>query len=98
MIVCEGEKTEPNYFNALKNDLHKGKIEIVDIKGLGKNTKSIIKDAKRLGKEYEANDLRKLDQVWAVFDRDSFPAKNFAKVMWDKKILQIKILVQKCLN
>ncbi len=77
LIVCEGEKTEPNYFKALKEDLHKGKIEIVDIKGLGKNTKSIIKDAKRFRKEYEKNNLRKLDQVWAVFDRDSFPAQNF---------------------
>lgn len=26
---------------------------------------------------YEEKYLRKIDKVWAVFDKDSFPAKNF---------------------
>ena len=26
LIVCEGEKTEPNYFESLKNDLPKGDL------------------------------------------------------------------------
>ncbi len=79
LIVCEGEKTEPNYFLALKKALPKGIIELaqIDIDGTGKNTLSIIEEAKNLRKKYEKIYLRKLDKVWAVFDKDSFPPENF---------------------
>ena len=30
LIVCEGEKTEPNYFKSLKNALPKGVLEICE--------------------------------------------------------------------
>ena len=32
LIVCEGEKTEPNYFESLKNDLPKGVLDVCDFK------------------------------------------------------------------
>lgn len=66
LIVCEGERTEPNYF--LNFRVPK---EVLDVQGLGFNTVSLVKKAielKRLG-EYT--------QVWCVFDRDSFPPENF---------------------
>lgn len=79
LIVCEGEKTEPNYFESLKSALPKGVLELtnIDIDGTGKNTLSIVEEAKKLRKKYEEKYLRKIDKVWAVFDKDSFPAKNF---------------------
>ena len=79
LIVCEGEKTEPNYFSSLKESLPKGVLELtqIDIDGTGKNTLSIIEEAKKLRKRYEEKYLRKTDKVWAVFDKDSFPSGNF---------------------
>lgn len=79
LIVCEGEKTEPNYFESLKSSLPKGVLELtnIDIDGTGKNTLSIVEEAEKLRTRYEEKYLRKIDKVWAVFDKDSFPAKNF---------------------
>ena len=79
LIVCEGEKTEPNYFNSLKDSLPKGVLSLVniDIDGTGRNTLSIIDETKKLRKSYESKYLRKIDKVWAVFDRDSFPSEHF---------------------
>lgn len=79
LIVCEGEKTEPNYFESLKSNLPRGTLELtnIDIEGTGNNTLSIIKKAQELKKKYEETYLREIDSVWAVFDRDSFPSDNF---------------------
>lgn len=79
LIVCEGEKTEPNYFLSLKKSLPKGVLELthIDIDGTGRNTLSIIEETKKLRKKYEEKYLRKIDKVWAVFDKDSFPSRNF---------------------
>lgn len=79
LIVCEGEKTEPKYFESLKESLPRGVLELtnIDIDGTGKNTLSIIDEAKKLKKKYEEKYLRKIDNVWTVFDKDSFPSRNF---------------------
>jgi hypothetical protein len=66
LIVCEGAKTEPSYFNALKIAL---KLQSVEVIGTGRNTHDLVAYAK------ERRDGH--DQVWCVFDRDSFPAQNF---------------------
>lgn len=73
LIVCEGVKTEPNYFKAIRNDFPIGTIAIVDIEGTGKNTLSIIDECLSL----RDKSFKKYDRIWAVFDRDSFPAVNF---------------------
>lgn len=79
LIVCEGGKTEPNYFLSLRESLPRGVLELtqIDIEGTGMNTLSIIEEAKRMRKRYEEKYLRTIDSVWAVFDRDSFPAGHF---------------------
>lgn len=66
LIVCEGEKTEPNYFKGFRVA---GRT--VDIRGVGYNTDGLVREAIRIMKQDE------YDQVWCVFDRDSFPAQNF---------------------
>ncbi|MFS9332423.1 RloB family protein [Streptococcus mitis] len=70
LIVCEGERTEPNYFD---------QFEVTNIKiesrGIGDNTIRLVEYAM---KESEKNDY---DQVWCVFDKDSFPNHNFNKAV-----------------
>jgi hypothetical protein len=79
LIVCEGEKTEPNYFEGLKRDLPPGVLTTVQIQieGTGRNTLSLIDEALRLKKEYEKRTTRPVDKLWTVFDRDSFSPNDF---------------------
>jgi hypothetical protein len=79
LIVCEGEATEPNYFEGLKQDLPKGVLTAyqIDIAGTGRNTQSLVDEALRLQSIYEKGTIRKIDRLWVVFDRDSFSAQDF---------------------
>lgn len=77
LIVCEGTKTEPNYFEAIKKELPRGILENVDIEGLRKNTLSIIEEGIKLREQAFKERSRIYDEVWAVFDKDSFPDRNF---------------------
>lgn len=65
LIVCEGSRTEPEYFQAFRVPK-----EVCEIKGSGNNTISLIKQAKILSDKSDYN------EVWCVFDRDSFPKTN----------------------
>ena len=79
LIVCEGEKTEPNYFKGLKEDLPKGVLTYyqIDIEGTGRNTQSLVDEAMRLKLTYEKENSRPIDRLWVVFDKDSFAAQDF---------------------
>ena len=66
LIVCEGERTEPNYF-----DQFEVTNITIDPRGIGDNTIRLVKYAIN---ESKRNDY---DQVWCVFDKDSFPKDNF---------------------
>jgi hypothetical protein len=79
LIVCEGEATEPNYFEGLKQDLPKGVLTAyqIEIEGTGRNTQSLVDEALRLKTAYEKNTTRPVDRLWVVFDRDSFAANDF---------------------
>jgi hypothetical protein len=72
LIVCEGEKTEPNYFKSFPKKV--GKI-VYDIQseGGGISTKKVVEEAIKL----RDRNSQKYDRVWAVFDKDSFPPKDF---------------------
>ncbi len=75
LIVCEGKKTEPQYFEAIKNDLPPNVLSVYnfEIDGTGKNTTSLIDHV------IKRRDLSSFpyDEVWAVFDRDSFKGDQF---------------------
>lgn len=79
LIVCEGEKTEPNYFEALKLALPRGVLEVVDFKILGEgfNTESLVKQAIKLRIEWESKSQKEVDKLWVVFDKDSFSVIDF---------------------
>lgn len=66
LIVCEGEKTEPNYFRAFP-------LATLDVRvvGAGANTRSVVEIA--IQERDRARSTDPFDRVWAVFDRDSFP-------------------------
>jgi len=62
LIVCEGERTEPNYFEGFRVP----KDVVIDIEsGAGMHV-SVVKEA--IQRRNEARD--EYDQVWCVFDRD----------------------------
>ena len=72
LIVCEGEKTEQNYFRAFPKKV--GKIIYdIEIDGGGISTLKLVEKAIEL----RNNSKQKYDRVWAVFDRDSFKASSF---------------------
>jgi|WetSurSiteA1Bulk_404760.scaffolds.fasta_scaffold14634_3 hypothetical protein len=64
LIVCEGAKTEPNYFKAFPTIKD---VISVKIEGTGNNTVSLVRRAL----EIAAIDSD-YDEVWCVFDKDSF--------------------------
>lgn len=66
LIVCEGENTEPSYFRQFK--LTSATIKAV---GNGSNTVSLVQEAIKLMEK------ESYEQVWCVFDKDTFPAENF---------------------
>jgi len=73
LIVCEGSKTEPKYFKKFPVN-----TQIVDIEvdGTGYNTLSLVNKAITMKEEAEKT-CQPYNQVWCVFDRDSFDADNF---------------------
>ncbi len=73
LIVAEGEKTEPNYFEHFVTKNNNSFVYDVKCDGTGENTLAVVKRAIEL-KEAQPNVY---DSVWAVFDKDSFPDNNF---------------------
>lgn len=84
LIVCEGEKTEPNYFKSLVGFRNSAVIS-VDIEGTGTGTVRLIKDA------IEIKNLNpdKYDRVWAVFDKDNFNDFNDAIALANKNDINV---------
>jgi hypothetical protein len=70
LIVCEGEKTEPNYFKSFRVP-----SDVAHVVGAGAETLAVVEEAARL------SELDSYDQVWCVFDRDSAPAERFNRAL-----------------
>ena len=72
LIVCEGKKTEPNYFEELKDHyrLNSADIEIVGTDGA--SPANILKLAKRKHHAAKRN-CNSYDRVYCVFDQDLWP-------------------------
>lgn len=77
LIMCEGEATEPNYFKSFPIDQDKIEVTII---GEGDNTDHLVEVAIKRKQEAEKNKTP-FNQVWCVFDRDSFPAKRFNRAI-----------------
>ena len=71
LIVCEGEVTEPEYFNSFR-------LTSANVKAIGKgmNTISLVKEAIAI-RDIEKRRNRNYDQCWVVFDKDDFIDSDF---------------------
>lgn len=80
-IFCEGEQTEPKYFEGFKNLIEDDPIYrdlvLIDIEPCAAETMRVIGQAEKYVKQ---NGIHK-GQVWCVYDKDSFPAKDFNGVV-----------------
>ena len=75
LIVCEGTKTEPNYFMSLEKDLKPHVVELKII-GEGDNTVNLVIIAEEIFYNEKATG-KSFDEVSIVFDKDSFSNQNF---------------------
>lgn len=87
LIVTEGTKTEPQYFDGLRKDinrLYKGRISIV-IEGVGQgaNTLTLLERAQKIVEK----DPDKYKHVWLVYDKDDFPKDDFDNTFFKCKSL-----------
>jgi RloB-like protein len=80
LIVCEGEKTEPNYFKRFRVP----KL-VIDIEGLGKNPSNLVQSARSL------KDQEEYDQVWCVFDRDAWTEEDFNNAIHSARSYNFKV-------
>jgi hypothetical protein len=87
LIVCEGEKTEPNYFRKFPENPEV--YDRIDIYGTGYNTVSLVNEAIRLKVEAQKRKEPYIE-VWCVFDRDDFPIDQFLAAILLAERNQIK--------
>ena len=79
-IFCEGEKTEPLYFDGFKdaimlNPMYMNSVHVKTI-GVAKETVRILEEAV---KYVEYNKIKNAE-IWCVYDKDSFPDADFNEV------------------
>lgn len=77
LIVCEGTRTEPNYFQALVKDRY-SEVRDEKIFGEGKSTCALVKRTLQIKEELESKRQLPFDRVWVVFDKDDFNDFNEA--------------------
>jgi len=75
LILCEDTKSSVLYFKKFKVNPREIVLECV---GTGMNTDSLVAEA--IKRKKNAADARKpYQQIWVVFDKDSFPEDNFRR-------------------
>jgi RloB-like protein len=84
LIVCEGEKTEPNYLNEIRTHykLHTANV-VVRASELGTAPIQVVRYAEQLflhGDAHHKLEARDFDRVFAVFDRDDHASYDEALV------------------
>lgn len=76
VLVCEGQNTEPDYFNQFRRRFN-GSMVRLEVIGEGAAPVTIARAAAlrkaELDKSRKNSDWSSNDQVWAVFDRDEHP-------------------------
>ena len=75
LIICEGEKTEPIYFESFN-----APKDVVTIVGVGFDPLTLVQEAIRR-KQQTANSGLPYDQVWCVFDRDDWTRHCFLQAI-----------------
>ncbi len=89
LIVCEGAKTEPNYFKSIQSTLPRHVVEIC-IYGEGANTQSLVSRAKEIRNSKKDTEYS-YDEVWVVFDKDSFTSSQFDNAIHSAEATGMKV-------
>jgi len=78
LIVSEGTRTEPIYFKYLASLLPPNLVNTIEVNGAGDNTVNVVRKAIALRNKRRSNrNMPPYDEVWAVYDKDDFPAKRY---------------------
>ena len=78
LIITEGEKTEPLYFDGLKKAVERtNRTDRLQTVGTGSHTTALIEIAKRQVR----NAGYPFEHVWLVYDKDDFPSGEFNRVI-----------------
>lgn len=84
LVVCEGERTEPNYFRELARDRY-SEVRSEEIIGEGRSTCALVKRTADIKAQLEHQRQLTFDRVWVVFDRDDFNDFNEAIELAERK-------------
>jgi hypothetical protein len=86
LIVCEGSKTEPQYFNKFSKSVHNQLVELLIVREHGV-PRTLVETAKQRKSEaivaarQEKDENLVFDSIWCVFDMDTHPNVADAKEM-----------------
>ncbi|WP_418975458.1 RloB family protein [Alistipes finegoldii] len=69
LIVCEDEKTEPQYFESFKNKINGESIYLRPV-GTGLAPLGVVQRTIEEREKLKEESLKEIDQVWSVFDID----------------------------
>lgn len=76
-IFCEGQATEPKYFEGFKKLIEENPIYrdmvLIEIEPCQAETMRVI----GMAEDYVKKNKLKKGQIWCVYDKDSFPAEHF---------------------
>lgn len=89
-IFCEGQATEPKYFNGFKryiedNPIYRDMV-LIEIEGCQTETMRVIGKAE----EYVLKNRITKGQIWCVYDKDNFPSDDVNGVVQRANILNQK--------
>jgi len=87
LLVCEDSKSARDYFTAFQVDPQRAEVRTV---GTGMNTDSLVEKAGEL-KEQAVRTGEPYNEVWCVFDRDSFPLRNYDRAFQLARANGIKV-------
>jgi len=77
LIVCEGEKTEPEYFDPYRAS---ASVIQLDIRGAAGDPVRVVHKAQQEHAK-AAHRREPYDQIWCVFDRDDVPPNRFNQAL-----------------
>jgi len=88
LILCEGKKTEPNYFSAFIKSINNNNKIDVKLCGEGANTESLVKRVEKYFdccREIGASKRIPYSKIIFIFDKDSFKDEQFNNAIFRAK-------------
>lgn len=87
LIGCEGAKTEPLYFNGIRQHLRRSTVDFVIVEPGGSDPKTIVSAVvERVAELERAHKWRRGDSAWAVFDGEEHWRTRGERHNWNDAI------------